>query len=109
MELYLDSGDKSHNKRLFVLFYEQKANIESAFGEALAWERLDNRRASRIALYRPNSSVNDIEETLDSIADWLVNKYVHLVKTVIPIVRQAAAEVDYDADPDYEVSEEENG
>ena len=109
VEPYLDTGDQSNNKRLFDLLYEQKENIESAFGEALFWERLDSKRASRIALYRPNSSVNDTDENLSSIADWIVNKYVHLVKTVIPIVSQAADEIDYDVDTDYEISEEENG
>ena len=64
VELYLDKEDKGLNKRLFDLFFDHRAQIEEAFGEELTWERLENRKASRIALYLPGRTVNDPEENL---------------------------------------------
>lgn len=48
VELYIDRGDKDENKAIFDELYSQKAAIENAFGSPLTWERLDNKRASRV-------------------------------------------------------------
>ncbi len=39
------------NKELFDTLYEQKQEIEDAFGEPLEWDRLDNKKASMICTY----------------------------------------------------------
>ena len=65
-------------------------------GEELTWERLDHARASRIALYLPGRSANDPDETLQDTANWMVGKYVKLVQSVVPIVRELASEI-YDS------------
>ncbi|HZR89128.1 MAG TPA: DUF4268 domain-containing protein [Bradyrhizobium sp.] len=48
VELYIDRGDKDENKSIFDDLYAQKSPIESTFGQPLIWERLDNKRASRV-------------------------------------------------------------
>jgi len=48
VELYIDTGDGDQNKRIFDHILANKEKIERNFGAPLMWERLDNRRASRI-------------------------------------------------------------
>lgn len=47
-EVYIDRGDQEENKFVFDRLLNQREAIEAAFGGPLGWERLDNRRASRI-------------------------------------------------------------
>ena len=49
-ELYIDTGDKEENKQRFNTLYQNKEGIENKTGE-LSWERLDDRKACRIAAY----------------------------------------------------------
>lgn len=53
VEAYLDSGDKERNKALFDEFEKERDEWEEAVGLELSFERLDERRASRIAAYHP--------------------------------------------------------
>ncbi len=48
MEAYLDNGDQARNK---ALFDHARAHVPPPPGLELSWERLDDRRASRIAAY----------------------------------------------------------
>jgi len=47
-ELYIDRGDRDENKFIFDTLFSKREAIEHAFGMSLNWERLDERRASRI-------------------------------------------------------------
>lgn len=48
VELYIDAGNKRKNKRIFDDIRENEAKINASFGEGLEWQRLDDKRASRI-------------------------------------------------------------
>jgi hypothetical protein len=50
VELYLDLLNQIATKNAFDLLYEQKDVFEAQLGP-IEWERLDNRRASRLAIY----------------------------------------------------------
>lgn len=75
-ELYFGTSDAELNKRLFDSLYEQKEEVEKEFGEPLEWERLDDKTASRVALYRPGSI--DDEAILGEIHKWHVGKLLKL-------------------------------
>lgn len=48
VELYVDRGDQTENKKIFDQIYTQRETIEKAFGDKISWERLDEKRACRI-------------------------------------------------------------
>src|SRR5262249_22508234 len=48
VELYIDVGDQGKNKQIFDSLIAKKNEIEKAFGSALSWERLDEKRGSRV-------------------------------------------------------------
>lgn len=48
VELYIDVGDADRNEAIFNYFHKGVSAIESKFGAALEWQRLDEKRACRI-------------------------------------------------------------
>lgn len=66
VELYIDSGDKVKNEQLFDCLLQCKQEIEAALGIEPQWERLDSRRACRIAVYR-DGDIDTDSETLAEI------------------------------------------
>lgn len=73
VELYIDFDERDPNKRAFDRLEEQKEPLESELGAALEWERLENRRASRISILRPGS-IDDSQETLEEIRQWMIDR-----------------------------------
>ncbi len=71
--LYVDDTDREWNKILFDNLEEQKAAVEAEIGEALSWERLDERRASRIAAYT-EGSIDDPVERWSFTRQWMVER-----------------------------------
>jgi hypothetical protein len=45
VEIHIDRGDGEQNKQIFDILHEHKAEIETAFGKPLEWQRLDAKRA----------------------------------------------------------------
>jgi hypothetical protein len=82
-EAYIDNGDGSWNTKMFDGLYQQRGEIEDAFGESLDWERLDARRACRIAVYRPGS-IDDPPQTLEEIRDWGIDRLLRFKAAIGP-------------------------
>ena len=82
-ELYVDRGDSDANEKLFDRLLEDKAGIEEEYGAELDWERLDGRRACRIADYR-EGSISDSESTLLEIRAWHVDGLLRMKKVFDP-------------------------
>lgn len=82
-EVYIDRGDANLNKDLFDTLAKEKQSIETEFGEALEWERLDDRRASRIASYR-QGSIDDDSQSIDEIKVWAIDRLLKLKKVFHP-------------------------
>jgi hypothetical protein len=86
-ELYIDVGDAAKNKHLFDWLQQQQPTIQPQFTATLQWERLDTRRASRIALYRDGAIFNDVS-TLEAIEQWCIDSLLQLRKVFDPYLKQ---------------------
>ena len=73
IELYIGSDDKDWNKELFDQLEERKGDLESDFGETFKWERKNRYKSSEIRVVRPGS-IEDDEETLREIREWMVER-----------------------------------
>lgn len=85
-EVYIDLQDKEKNKDLFDKLLLRKEFIEKQFGSDLAWERLDDRRASRIAIYR-DGDIDSPSTALDEIRSWSVDNLLRLKKVLLPEIK----------------------
>lgn len=75
VELYIDMGIKDVNKAIFDKLTLQRSEIEEALGDELQWERLDDRRASRIAWY-DHGSITASQDELTQLQAWAVDAMV---------------------------------
>jgi len=87
-EVYLALREKETNKAIFDGLLEHRHEIEEQFGEALAWERLDNRTASRVAAYLPGT-IDDSDEQLAMIRAWVVDRLLRFKRVFGPRLVQA--------------------
>jgi hypothetical protein len=87
-ELYIDFGNGEKNKALFDCLYSQKDEIHSKLGKELEWERLDQKRASRIALYRHGSIQSNADELLQ-IKSWHIENLISFKKILAPFIKKA--------------------
>jgi hypothetical protein len=76
-EVYIDTGSKDENKRIFDALLASKEEIEEAFGSALSWERLDNRRACRIAANH-GVAIEGSEQDLAEARTWTVSSLLKM-------------------------------
>jgi uncharacterized protein DUF4268 len=67
----IGTSDAAFNSSLFERLLESREAIEAELEQALEWEPLEDRLASRIALYC-EGSVNDTEQ-LGDYRDWHVD------------------------------------
>ena len=81
--LYIDNGDVNENKRLFDWLAEDREVIEDEFDEQFEWERLDDKRGSVIAVYRPGSIMDD-EHTRREIRTSTIKTLLALKKVFSP-------------------------
>lgn len=81
VEIYIDAQDKTFNKAIFDALLQRKQDVEQAYGVPLAWERLDARRACRVAIYRDGDIEAD-SDALEDIKSWVVTNLLHMRKVL---------------------------
>ncbi|HLB45957.1 MAG TPA: DUF4268 domain-containing protein [Anaerolineales bacterium] len=93
-EIYIDLGEADVNNELFDNLIKSKEEIETASGETLSWERLDNRRGCRIAVYRLGS-IEDDQSQLEEIRAWSIDRLLKLRRILLPklteLIKQTSA------------------
>ena len=91
-ELYIDLGDGEKNKALFDLLCDKKDEIHSRVGQELVWERLDDKRASRISVYR-EGAIESSEQELMQIKAWHIQNLLNFKKTLSPFIKKELRDV----------------
>lgn len=89
VELWIDQGEVERNKQIFDSLHEEADAIETELAEAVDWQRLDDRRESRIAITRPATIGND-EESLKELRAWIVDQLLRLEKVFGPRLAKIA-------------------
>jgi hypothetical protein len=82
VEVYIDAEDKAKNEALFDLLYSQKDDVEAQFNGTLSWEKLETKRACRIAAYR-DGSIDQESEVLADIRGWSIENLLKM-KAIFP-------------------------
>jgi CBS domain-containing protein len=82
IEVYLDGGDKDENKQLFERLLARKGEIEQIVREPLQWERLDNRRACRVAVYTKAQILIDADSP--TLMEWATKKATYFYQAFEP-------------------------
>jgi hypothetical protein len=84
VELYIDRGEGDENKRIFDELMSRSVEIDAAFGEALSWERLDDKRACRIKHVLQRGSFLSPESEWPKIQEAMVDAMTRLENALTP-------------------------
>ena len=73
VELAIHGRTQEENKEIFDYLIDRKDKIETMYGGSLVWERMDDKRMSRIKDEKPGLSIFNYEDW-DEMIDFLKNK-----------------------------------
>ena len=79
VEIYINRGNKEENKQVFDYLFAKKDEIETEFSNPLTWERLDDKKASRIK-YETQGNVFDKSEW-EKMSSFMIDAMIKLEKT----------------------------
>lgn len=86
VELYIDRGEVTVNKRIFDDLLSHKDEIQAVFGEPLSWQRLETKRACRIAYEFSLGGYKDDEASWQPIQTAMIDALVRLEKALSPFI-----------------------
>lgn len=75
VELGISGGTQEENKKVYDYFYKNKNEIENAFGKEMEWERLDDKKMSRISSKLRGVSIynrEDWEEMMEFLTETMI-------------------------------------
>jgi hypothetical protein len=104
-EIYIDFGQRSQNVAALEALAENKSALERAFGEPLEWERLEGKRACRIAVYR-QGMIEDSTASLEEYHRWAVDRLLRFKSVFGPELPTAAARAGESPEQDVLVASE---
>lgn len=87
VELYIDRGDYDWNKEVFKFFLQNKEDIEKAFGNALDWQELENKRGSRIRFVIQDLGLRD-QGRWPELQEKLISVMIRMQKSFDPYIRK---------------------
>ena len=90
VELYLDLGSQAETKAVFDMLYLQKELIDAQISE-VEWERLDSKRASRLALYHVGHIMDN--KKLPELRKWGVENMIAFYHVLVEPIENAIHQV----------------
>jgi len=89
-ELYIDFGEDKAEQNLlaFDMLHGHKAEIEDAFGGALEWQRMENRRACRIRKLIEINGYKAPQEEWPVAQEAAVDAMVQMEQALMPHIKQ---------------------
>jgi Predicted nuclease of the RecB family len=82
-EIYIDRGDREENKLIFDTLYENREEIERLAGSEIGWERLDDKRGSRLKIESGEFNSFD-EDKWDEMIEYMTDAMVRLERALEP-------------------------
>jgi hypothetical protein len=97
VELYIDRGAEQTeaNKRIFDYLHSQKKEIEETFGSELSWQRLNDKRACRIAYTISIGGYKTDESRWPEIQDAMIDAMIRLEKALASQLEALKTEMTY--------------
>lgn len=92
VEFYIDSGDQSLNKQLFDALHRSRPQIEDQLGHELSWQRLDSKRASRVA-WNFEGHITDDEPQLEELREKATMAMVRLSQVIEKWLQELGPEI----------------
>lgn len=83
VELYIDTGHADENKRILDALASHKQEIEASFGSPLSWERLNDKRGSRVRYVLKTGGLMD-EDHWPAIQEAMVDSMDRLSRALKP-------------------------
>ena len=80
------NSEAGENKSMVDWLSKRRQTIEAEFGHSMEWERLDEKKSSRIAIYR-SGAIDNSEETLLDIRKWIVDNLLIFKKIFGPLFK----------------------
>ena len=87
VELYIDTGDAEKNKTIFDHLADKREQIDGEFGQSLDWQKLEHKRASRIALLIAGGGLTQ-QDTWPDLQDRMISAMVRLHAALQPHIRK---------------------
>lgn len=75
------------NKERFDELYKNKDKIEAVFGDKLSWERLEAKRASRIAYRIKGMGLRD-KDKWPELQEQMINSMIKMEKAFKPFIEK---------------------
>lgn len=85
-ELYIDASTREEAKALYDALRARAEEIEAAIGEPISWERLDDRRASRLGVYRPLPDDREAHDS-DELVRWAAETMAKMTDVLRPLIK----------------------
>lgn len=78
-EIFINTGTKEKNKKIFDYFFTRKEKIEADFGSALIWERMDGNITSKIKVQLDGVDVSN-KNDWGKMNEFLINSAIRMDK-----------------------------